>query len=199
MDSFCANQVEAVGREADHVQITALSRALKVALDVAYLSPAAAPPSTPQVEQPGALAVPGTEQKTRARADPNRVDIVKFIVENGMMLDIGTMLFRPGVSTATAWSCFEKWSALLTCFAFAWDFVSFHSTTTSSSNRRLQQALKFRFRASAKMYARLRKSVRLDAQKKYFLPYKNNNNYCPSFIASPLCLPAIHPFASPSF
>ncbi|CCM04139.1 uncharacterized protein FIBRA_06301 [Fibroporia radiculosa] len=34
---FCENFVEAVGKEADHVQITALSRALKVNINVAYL------------------------------------------------------------------------------------------------------------------------------------------------------------------
>ncbi|PWY98881.1 cysteine proteinase [Testicularia cyperi] len=47
MATFCSNQVEAIGKEADHVQITALSRALKVSLDVAYLSPNQAPPETP--------------------------------------------------------------------------------------------------------------------------------------------------------
>ncbi|KAI0920455.1 hypothetical protein AcW1_002189 [Taiwanofungus camphoratus] len=34
---FCENFVEAVGKEADHVQITALSRALRVNISVAYL------------------------------------------------------------------------------------------------------------------------------------------------------------------
>jgi len=32
MESFCANQVEAMGKEADHLQITALTRCLKVSL-----------------------------------------------------------------------------------------------------------------------------------------------------------------------
>ncbi|KAL6308845.1 cysteine proteinase [Sparassis latifolia] len=35
--SFCENFVESVGKEADHVQITALSRVMKVNIDVAYL------------------------------------------------------------------------------------------------------------------------------------------------------------------
>jgi hypothetical protein len=32
MDDFCAHQVEAIGKEADHVQIAALSSCLKVSL-----------------------------------------------------------------------------------------------------------------------------------------------------------------------
>jgi len=35
--TFCENFVEAVGKEADHVQVTALSRALKIDVSVAYL------------------------------------------------------------------------------------------------------------------------------------------------------------------
>jgi len=34
---FCESNVEAIGREADHVQISALSRALKINIKVAYL------------------------------------------------------------------------------------------------------------------------------------------------------------------
>ncbi|TKY85965.1 hypothetical protein EX895_004790 [Sporisorium graminicola] len=118
MASFCANQVEAIGKEADHVQITALSRALKVSLDVAYLSPQHAPPATPldedfpaeQLHQsqentssaPSAtsesIAVPGEEaQKRRAAAEhPHRCDVVRFEVEGGQITEIGTMLLRPG-------------------------------------------------------------------------------------------------------
>ncbi|KAI0632822.1 cysteine proteinase [Trametes polyzona] len=36
-ESFCNNFVEAIGKEADHVQITALSKMLKVNINVAYL------------------------------------------------------------------------------------------------------------------------------------------------------------------
>lgn len=104
MDQFCANQVEAIGKEADHVQITALSRALKTSLDVAYLSRAQAPPETPASEDlEGELAsagvpVPGVEAEARRAAaeHPDRCDIVRFEVEGGQMLEIGTMLFRPG-------------------------------------------------------------------------------------------------------
>lgn len=120
MASFCANQVEAIGKEADHVQITALSRALKVSLDVAYLSPNQAPPETPldeefpaeQIHQSQAnsestdaaaattasIQVPGKEaEKRRSAAEhPDRCDVVRFEVEGGQITEIGTMLLRPG-------------------------------------------------------------------------------------------------------
>ncbi|KAJ1019945.1 hypothetical protein NDA16_004226 [Ustilago loliicola] len=124
MATFCANQVEAIGKEADHVQITALSRALKVSLDVAYLSPHQAPPETPideefppEVEQlhqsqhnadksssttttstTGSIQVPGQEaEKRRSAAEhPHRCDLVRFEVEGGQITEIGTMLLRPG-------------------------------------------------------------------------------------------------------
>ncbi|KDN36548.1 cysteine proteinase [Tilletiaria anomala UBC 951] len=38
MDEFCSNHIEAIGKEADHLAITALSRALLVSLEVVYLS-----------------------------------------------------------------------------------------------------------------------------------------------------------------
>ncbi|KAF9556457.1 cysteine proteinase [Agrocybe pediades] len=38
VDSFCANVVQAMGREADHVEIEALCRALYLNVDVAYLT-----------------------------------------------------------------------------------------------------------------------------------------------------------------
>lgn len=123
MNTFCENQVEAIGKEADHVQITALSRALKVSLDVAYLSPHQAPPETPLAEdfpaeqishaaQPpsssdttsgsaaaaASIAVPGEQAEARriAASNPDRCDIVRFEVEGGQITEIGTMLLRPG-------------------------------------------------------------------------------------------------------
>nr|QBH67526.1 cysteine proteinase [Ustilago esculenta] len=118
MASFCANQVEAIGKEADHVQITALSRALKVSLDVAYLSPSQAPPETPldedfpaeqlhQSEQnvssetsaaSESIAVPGkdAEKRRNIAEHPDRCDVVRFEVEGGQITEIGTMLLRPG-------------------------------------------------------------------------------------------------------
>lgn len=117
MASFCANHVEAIGKEADHVQITALSRALKVSLDVAYLSPQHAPPETPldeefpaeQIQQsaenatdPAAasnsIAVPGkdAQQRRSAAEHPDRCDVVRFEVEGGQITEIGAMLLRPG-------------------------------------------------------------------------------------------------------
>lgn len=120
MASFCANQVEAIGKEADHVQITALTRALKVSLDVAYLSPHQAPPETPIDEEfpaqqlhqsqenqseprsshptTDSIAVPGkaAEQRRHAADHPDRCDVVRFQVEGGQITEIGTMLLRPG-------------------------------------------------------------------------------------------------------
>jgi ubiquitin thioesterase protein OTUB1 len=113
MQSFCANHVEAIGKEADHVQITALSRALKVSLDVAYLSPAQAPPATPldedfpaeqiqssehNAQSSNSIPVPGNEAASRRHAadNPNRCDVVRFEVEGGQITEIGTMLLRPG-------------------------------------------------------------------------------------------------------
>lgn len=118
MTSFCANHVEAIGKEADHVQITALSRALKVSLDVAYLSPQHAPPETPIDEEfppevdtlhtstqntevgstASSIAVPGKEAQNRRSAaeHPDRCDVVRFEVEGGQITEIGTMLLRPG-------------------------------------------------------------------------------------------------------
>ncbi|PWN26317.1 cysteine proteinase [Jaminaea rosea] len=121
MATFCANHVEAIGKEADHVQIAALSRCLKVSLDVAYLSQNGAPPETPLAEEfeelhsaegaaasnsgsasisaSGGLEVPGSEaaQMRRARDDPSKCDIVHFEIPGAVAhIDIGTLLFRPG-------------------------------------------------------------------------------------------------------
>lgn len=116
MAKFCANQVEAIGKEADHVQIAALSRCLKVSLDVAYLSRTGAPPETPLAEDAfaeddgplsdsttgaapsQALEVPGQQaQIKRARDDPTKCDIVHFEIPGAVAhIDIGTLLFRPG-------------------------------------------------------------------------------------------------------
>lgn len=115
MAKFCANHVEAIGKEADHVQIAALSRCLKVSLDVAYLSQNGAPPETPLAEEfddeevgrssagvaagSSSLEVPGDEASRirRARDDPTKCDIVHFEIPGAVAhIDIGTLLFRPG-------------------------------------------------------------------------------------------------------
>ncbi|PWN43096.1 cysteine proteinase [Ceraceosorus guamensis] len=106
LDDFCANQVEAIGKEADHVQIAALSSCLKVSLHVAYLTASGAPPETPALEKKmgeafaGGVAVPGEAAaiKREAANDPHRVDLVEFEVPStiGVGMDIGTLLFRPG-------------------------------------------------------------------------------------------------------
>jgi len=38
VDLYCANIVQAMGKEADNVEIEALSRALQINIDVAYLN-----------------------------------------------------------------------------------------------------------------------------------------------------------------
>ncbi|KAF9784665.1 cysteine proteinase [Thelephora terrestris] len=68
---FCEHFVEAVGKEADHVQMTALTRALKLNLNVAYLD---------------------------GRSSTGKVDFVEFRdpdsqLENGSPI---TLLYRPG-------------------------------------------------------------------------------------------------------
>jgi len=68
---FCEHFVEAVGKEADHVQMTALTRALKMNVNVAYLD---------------------------GRSPTGKVDFVEFRdpdsqIENGSPI---TLLYRPG-------------------------------------------------------------------------------------------------------
>ena len=97
MEKFCQNQVEAIGKEADHVQIAALSRCLKVSLDVAYLSRTGAPPATPAAEyDESGLDVPGQEI-VRSKDDTSKCDIVLFEIPGAVAhIHIGTLLFRPG-------------------------------------------------------------------------------------------------------
>ena len=98
MEKFCQNQVEAIGKEADHVQIAALSRCLKVSLDVAYLSRTGAPPATPagEEDEEGGMDVPGADV-VRSRDDPGKCDIVLFEIPGAVAhIHIGTLLFRPG-------------------------------------------------------------------------------------------------------
>jgi len=80
---FCETQVEATGREADHPQVLALSRALKVSIDVAYVD--------------GSITGGGAVGDG-AQADEGRVDFVQFDTEaargNGTVPI--TLLYRPG-------------------------------------------------------------------------------------------------------
>ncbi|OBZ74856.1 Ubiquitin thioesterase otubain-like protein [Grifola frondosa] len=68
---FCVNFVEAVGKEADHVQITALSRALKVNISVAYLD-------------------------GRSADADGKVDFVEFQNNDEVDTDPVILLYRPG-------------------------------------------------------------------------------------------------------
>jgi len=64
---FCENFVEAVGKEADHVQISALSRVLQIRVSIAYLD---------------------------GRNTDGKVDFVLFENETGV--DPLQLLYRPG-------------------------------------------------------------------------------------------------------
>jgi len=69
---FCENFVEAVGKEADHVQITALARVLGLNIDVAYLD------GRPHGGEAG------------------KVDFVEFRNSSDVVLDPIILLYRPG-------------------------------------------------------------------------------------------------------
>lgn len=106
MEKFCANQVEAIGKEADHVQIAALSRCLKVSLDVAYLSRSGAPPATPLAEEfdeAQAMQVPGHEAEAqRAKDDATQCDIVHFEIPGAVAhIDIGSESGGPAASNSS--------------------------------------------------------------------------------------------------
>jgi len=66
---FCESLVEAVGKEADHVQILALSRALHIDVDIAYLD---------------------------GRSTNGRVDFVEFRHSNDKETNPLMLLYRPG-------------------------------------------------------------------------------------------------------
>ncbi|KAE8227260.1 hypothetical protein CF319_g287 [Tilletia indica] len=99
MDEFCSQEVEPVGKEADHLQIAALCDFLQVSLDVAYFS--RSDPAFALPDEPGAGGANGSNQM-------QEVDIVEFRIEKDAserlpgaetprgFLHIGTLLFRPG-------------------------------------------------------------------------------------------------------
>ncbi|KAH9922178.1 cysteine proteinase [Fomitopsis serialis] len=68
---FCETFVEAVGKEADHVQMTALSRALKVNVSVAYLD-------------------------GHVHGEEGKVDFVEFKNVEDPVIEPVTLLYRPG-------------------------------------------------------------------------------------------------------
>ncbi|WFD44701.1 ubiquitinyl hydrolase 1 [Malassezia psittaci] len=97
MEDFCNREVEAFGKDADHLQITALCTALKVSLDVVYLSRSHAPPDTDPLSEDvtAASEMPENEELTNEN-DPNACDIVRFDTEQGHMFNLGHLLYRPG-------------------------------------------------------------------------------------------------------
>ncbi len=123
MESFCANHIEAIGKEADHLAITALSRALLTSLEVVYFTRGESAAQQQQSQaQPisaspsSAMAMPGKpsmEEQMEVEADT--CDTVRFdmptepgstvgtadsSIEHSStqvaLLDIGSLLFRPG-------------------------------------------------------------------------------------------------------
>ncbi|WFD07896.1 ubiquitinyl hydrolase 1 [Malassezia vespertilionis] len=88
MEEFCNREVDAFGKDADHIQITALATALRVSLDVVYLS------SSQNVQGEDGFTFPSNMMDS-----PNNItacDIVHFDVDQGQMLNIGSLLYRPG-------------------------------------------------------------------------------------------------------
>ncbi|CAD6907640.1 unnamed protein product [Tilletia controversa] len=99
MDEFCSQEVEPIGKEADHLQIAALCDFLQVSLDVAYFS--RSDPAFALPDEPGSGGTDGSEQM-------QAVDIVEFRIEKDAserlpgaesprgFLHVGTLLYRPG-------------------------------------------------------------------------------------------------------
>lgn len=103
MDEFVRSQIEALGVEADHLAVTALSRALLVTLDVVYLVPsaedhavAAAAAHDPQTAT--------VDTRTEVAPEVVRFDLPGATGETSVsasagvpgLLDMGALLFRPG-------------------------------------------------------------------------------------------------------
>lgn len=87
MKDFCLRDVEAFGRDADHLQISALSSALKVSLNIIYLSNSS--------KQSQDLAQPNSQLDVDSK-DPIPCDTVPFDVEQDSILSAGPLLYRPG-------------------------------------------------------------------------------------------------------
>ncbi|KAK0520758.1 hypothetical protein OC834_006913 [Tilletia horrida] len=101
MDEFCSQEVEPVGKEADHLQIAALCDFLHISLDVAYFSrsdPAFAALDNDDNDNPPVASA----------EDVLPVDIVEFRIEKEAserlpgaegplgFVHVGTLLYRPG-------------------------------------------------------------------------------------------------------
>lgn len=89
MNDFCAQEVESFGKDADHLQITALCRALNTSLDVVYLDG----------PQDSATNFDLMESKTRGQ-DPQSIElhpcnVISFREEKSTHY-IGSLLYRPG-------------------------------------------------------------------------------------------------------
>ncbi|KAF8306151.1 cysteine proteinase [Clavulina sp. PMI_390] len=84
--SFCSSQVECMGKEADHVQIQALTRALRIPVDIAYMD--------------GNAALAAGANVSAGGDEIGKVDFVRFEVDgpagSGDGAEPVTLLYRPG-------------------------------------------------------------------------------------------------------
>ncbi|KPV72020.1 uncharacterized protein RHOBADRAFT_56156 [Rhodotorula graminis WP1] len=87
MRQFCADQVEAVAREADHLAIAALTRALQVPLRIAYLD---------QSLLGAQQLAPGGEGASSAEAEVNFFEFEDEAARRGEKGIEGGLLYRPG-------------------------------------------------------------------------------------------------------
>lgn len=88
IEDFCNKEVDAFGKDADHLQISALSQALRTNFSIIYLSGSSvscaendAPSSWPSEDEPNTSEIP--------------CDIVKFETES-TIADLGYLLYCPG-------------------------------------------------------------------------------------------------------
>ena len=90
MQEFCAQEVEAFGKDADHIQIMALCSALRASLNVVYLQGSKAnisPDLMSDMNDATSLSLD--------KISPTPCDIVPFEIE-GALVRLNSMLYRPG-------------------------------------------------------------------------------------------------------
>ncbi|GAA5882335.1 hypothetical protein JCM3774_005073 [Rhodotorula dairenensis] len=89
MRDFCERGVEAVSQEADHLAITALTRALHVPLRIAYLDQSVLP-------YDGAPSDPYPDPNASGPVEVNFVEFEEDAAEKGEQGIEGALLYRPG-------------------------------------------------------------------------------------------------------
>ena len=89
MSQFCAQEVDSFGKDADHLQITALCKALDVSLDVVYLD--GNQDSAPGIDLVASL----TQEQLVNCIEPYPCNVISFRDEKSTH-HIGSLLYRPG-------------------------------------------------------------------------------------------------------